>query len=539
MQTNELNAGFTTKGGTIKVLMASDFEHLDPGQNYVTASTNIGRLIFRNLTWIKEAPNKPPQIVPDLATDLGKASADGKTWTYHIKSGLKYEDGTPITTPDIKYAVQRMFDPTIANVGAPYMSQLLDVKGDYKGPYLQPNFDFTAVQTPDPTTIVFHLKSPNSDWPWIMSLNYTSPIPKAGDTANKEDTRPISSGPYKIKTYTRNKELVLVRNTNWDPASDPNRPALPDEFDFTLSGDLPTISQQLIGGDAAYQNALTLETTGAIQNSDISKIQQPSVKARYVNGPTVCVDYVFLNTQRIKDVNVRKAIALAINRAAIQTQYGGNLFGSVANTMIPPSLNGYAPPDLGLKASGDSAAAKAAVGSSKLPASLVFGVSAKSVKGLAVAQSVQNDLKAIGINVTITKIPSDAYYTTLAGPNAPDMGRAGWCPDWPSSASVVVPTFGPDPTGKTFNPSSNFAKFVDLNDYAQMATIAAKPGSTQADIDAIAKAWNDLANTIQMQFPIVPIVVDLEPNVVGAKLQNVWVSPQWAGVDMNSLGVKQ
>jgi peptide/nickel transport system substrate-binding protein len=538
LQTNVVNPGTPPKGGTVKVLMASDFEHLDPGQNYVTASGNIGRLIYRTLTFVKEVPNQPPKVVPDMATDLGKVSADGKTWTFKIKSGLKFEDGTPITTPDIKYAVQRMFDATIANNGAPYMGTLLDVKGTYKGPYLQPNFDFTAVQTPDPTTIIFHLKQANSDFPWVVSLFYTAPVPKVGDTANKEDTRPVASGPYKIKTYTHNKELAVVRNPNWDPSTDPNRPAYPDEFDFTLSGDLPTISQQLVGDSAAYQNALTLENSGAIQNSDISKIQQPSVKARYANGPTVCVDYVFLNTQRLTDQNIRKAIALAINRSAIQTQYGGNLFGSIANTVIPPSLNGYAPPNLGLTPTGSPTAAKAAAGNTALPTSLTFGVSSKSVKGLATAQSVQNDLKAIGINVNIVKIPSDAYYTTLAGPNAPDMGRAGWCPDWPSSASVVPPIFGPDASGKSFGPQ-NYSKFVDQSDFSQMATIAAKPATTQTEINSVATSWNSLANTIQQQFPLVPTILSLDPNVVGSKLQNVWVSPQWAGVDMNTVGVKQ
>jgi peptide/nickel transport system substrate-binding protein len=536
IQTNELNPGYTTKGGVIKVLMASDFEHLDPGQNYVTASQNIGRLINRTLTWLKEEPNKPPQIVPDLATDIGKVSADGKTWTYTLKDGIKYEDGTPVTSADIKYAVSRMWDATIANNGAPYMTQLLDQSASYKGPYATPNVPFTGVTTPDAKTVVFHLLAPNSDFPWIVSLPYTSPVPKAGDTANKEDTRPESTGPYKIKSYVHDKELIVVRNTNWDASTDPNRLALPDEFDFSLSGDLPTISQQLIGGDAAYQNALTLENSGAIQNSDIAKIQQPSVKARYANGPTVCVDYVFLNTQRIKDPNVRKAIAQAVNRQAVQTQYGGNLFAAVANTAIPPSLNGYNPPDLGLKPAGDAAAAKSTLGSTTVP-TLTFGVSSKSVKGLVVGQQVQNDLKGIGVTVNIVKIPADSYYTTLAGPNAPDMGRAGWCPDWPSSASVVPPIFGPDPSGKSFAPQ-NYSKFVDQTSFAAMAKIAGEKATTQAQIDDLAKQWNDLNNTIQQQYPIVPLVLDLDPNVVGSKLQNVWVSPQWASIDLNSLGVK-
>jgi peptide/nickel transport system substrate-binding protein len=92
-----IQPGYTTKGGTVNILSDANFEHLDPVNNYVTNSGELGRLIYRTLTFIKDTPGQKPEIKPDLAENLGTPSADKKTWTYKLRTGLKFEDGTPIT----------------------------------------------------------------------------------------------------------------------------------------------------------------------------------------------------------------------------------------------------------------------------------------------------------------------------------------------------------------------------------------------------------------------------------------------------------
>ncbi|MFB6784319.1 hypothetical protein ACFCX0_45365 [Streptomyces sp. NPDC056352] len=76
-----IGKGYTTKGGNINVLMSSDFQTLDPGNSNYVQTANVGQLYYRTLTMAKETAGRPPTIVPDLATDLGKPSADGLTWT--------------------------------------------------------------------------------------------------------------------------------------------------------------------------------------------------------------------------------------------------------------------------------------------------------------------------------------------------------------------------------------------------------------------------------------------------------------------------
>jgi peptide/nickel transport system substrate-binding protein len=526
-----IQPGYTTKGGTVNILSDANFEHLDPVNNYVTNSVELGRLIYRTLTFIKDTPGQTPQIEPDMAQSLGTPSADKKTWTYKLRTGLKYEDGTPITSKDIKYAVERSFATDIYKDGATYMTDLLLNPNGYAGPYASPTKDLEGVQTPDDSTIVFKYASPQPESDWILSLFYTSPVPKAKDDKQNYDFHPVSSGPYKISSYTPDKSLTLVRNTNWDPATDPNRPALPDSFVETFGIDLPTISQRLIADQGPDKNAVTLENSGAIQNADLPKIKDPSVSARFANGATPCVDYEVLNVQKIKDVNVRKAIAMAVNRQAIQTIYGGPIFGSVIDTIVSPSIQGTVPnfagPNLGLKPTGDPAAAKALLNGQS--PTIHYGVSNTSVKQKTVATEIQNDLKAAGINVVIDQIPQSSYYKTLRSSSPPDMARAGWCWDWPTMAATTPPVLGGNSDLTKWN-ANNFSMTDDTTVFKKIAADVSAANST---------GLNDTTNQqLSQVWPLLSTISSNDPNVVGSNIRNAGVSTYLGEIDLITMGVQ-
>jgi len=201
------------KGGTVTVYHVNDVEHLDPARNFVTDSGMIGKLITRTLTDYRyDAKAKKIILEKDLA-DSYESSPDFKTWTFKLKDGLKYEDGTPIVAADIKYNAERSFAADMAE-GAPYAHEYLDCKG-YKGPYVANNNNgkgCTAIEVPDEKTIIFKLNRPVASFDGTASMKVFSPVPKAKDTKTQYDNHPVSSGPYKIETYTRKKQLVLVRS---------------------------------------------------------------------------------------------------------------------------------------------------------------------------------------------------------------------------------------------------------------------------------------------------------------------------------------
>jgi peptide/nickel transport system substrate-binding protein len=272
--------GVTAKGGTVHVLNSANFESLDPVANYNVEDSAVGRLFNRTLTFIKDSPGEPLSIQPDLAESLGTSSDGAKTWTYKLREGLKYEDGQPITAADVKYGVERSYAMDVYDTGtsyATYMVDLLANDADYAGPY-QPSekvTDLESVETTDDRTVVFHFKGPQPDADWMMSLFYTSPVPKRADTRENYRKHPLASGPYKIEKYTDD-SLVLVRNEQWDPKTDPNRPAYPDRFEFERSPDAATADQRLLASGGEDSNAVALSST--LTPADVPKLDEPSTK---------------------------------------------------------------------------------------------------------------------------------------------------------------------------------------------------------------------------------------------------------------------
>jgi peptide/nickel transport system substrate-binding protein len=435
-----------------------DFSSLDPTNNYMSDSQAVGRLIYRTLTLIKDTPGEEPSIQPDLAEALGTSSDDGRTWTYHLREGLKYEDGRPITAQDIKYGVMRSFESDVFSLGATWMPDLLENETGFEGPYATPEKDLSSVETPDDRTLIFHFSGPQPDADWIMSLPYTAPVPKDSDTKEAYGDRPIASGPYKIGDYQRGTSLTLIRNENWDAAADPDRPAYPDRFQFELDADHNAASQRLLEGKG--NDAYAIPFGGVLSPSDFPKVEDPSLKPRFVNGPGPCVDYITMNTQKLKDPDVRHAIALSIDRQEYLKIAGGELLGSMADSVIPPELPGYVAPDLGLTPTGDPDAAKKLLEGKSVPP-LHLMISDESEVAAKEAALIQANLKAVGLEVVVDPRPEEDHYSILDSDNAPELADVGgWCFDWPTAASVVLPVLGPNQDGTSWG-SNNPAKYFN------------------------------------------------------------------------------
>ena len=155
------------KGGVIKMAHSSDWDTLDPGETYYGFSWNFARLYGRSLLTFRAAPGDASnELVPDLAEDLGEASDGGKTWTYKIREGVKFQDGTEVTAADVKYAVLRSTDKETFPNGPAYFEQFLDLPEGYAGPYKTPDMNTdSAIEWVTNTTV-----EPISCQIWSSSL---------------------------------------------------------------------------------------------------------------------------------------------------------------------------------------------------------------------------------------------------------------------------------------------------------------------------------------------------------------------------------
>jgi peptide/nickel transport system substrate-binding protein len=528
----KIGAGYATKGGNVNVLMSSDFQTLDPGNSNYVQTANVGQLYYRTLTMAKETAGRPPTIVPDLATDLGKASADGLTWTYTLKKGLKFEDGKPITSKDIKYGVERTYARDVYTQAPQELNSALADDG-YKGPYT--GGDFKGIDTPDDRTVVFHLKQPFAEFPALVSRSNTAPVPKAEDTKLDYTNHPVSTGPYKIKSYDRGRSMKLVRNDQWDPATDPNRTALPDTFTFTLSTAQATISQQLLAD--SDPTAITLDSNGGLQASDAAQLNTPKVKQRTAAGLLGCTDVLNLNTETIKDPQVRKAIALAVDRSAIHVQYGGERFGKLAQSYINPAQRGYVEQHTDLDPAGKQKLdeAKKLLSGKSVPKKLVYGYADANPRYKNVGTVLQQNLKQLGIDLQLRPIPAANYYTILAGDQMPDIARSGWCggADSGSVRTTIDPNLGPSVDGKTYG-FSNIPRYYDPKVSREMYKLRGTNGSSEE----LGKKWATLFDQAMQGYPIIPLVRSYTSSVVGSKVRNAQMGYFFGAIDLSIVGVQ-
>jgi len=238
------------EGGTLTVLTAVAPSTLDPTAAYFTDSTAIlSDLVTRSLTqYAYNEESNDMQLIPDMATDLGRPNEDNTEWTFTLRDGLKYEDGTPVKAEDVAYAIKRSFAIEELPDGPTYQTTFFLDGDEYKGPF-QDGTDYKGVEV-NGNDITIKMRRPFADMDYYASFPQFTAIPEAKDNPETYGQHPLATGPYKFAEYKAGSSLTLVKNDQWDPATDPGRTQYPDGYDFQTQVPLPKIDQ--ITGAAGY-----------------------------------------------------------------------------------------------------------------------------------------------------------------------------------------------------------------------------------------------------------------------------------------------
>ncbi|GGU00320.1 MULTISPECIES: ABC transporter substrate-binding protein [Streptomyces] len=522
------------KGGTVSFEMSDEPDSLDPGNTYYGWVQNFSRLYGRTLTSFKPAAGKEGlKVVPDLAESLGKPSADAKTWTYTLKKGLKFQDGTPITSKDVKYAVERSnFAPEALSNGPTYFKAHL-VGGDkYQGPYKDKNpAGIASIETPDDTTIVFKLKNAFADFDYLATFSQTAPVPRAADKGAEYVKHIVSSGPYKFSSYEEGKGATLVRNENWDAKTDPIRPALPDKITVRFGVKQETVDANLISDNLTVDGA----GTGVAPATQPKVLTDPKLKKQTDNPYAGATSYIGLNVNvaPFNNIECRKAVQWGLDKASVQAAAGGDPKGDVASTLIPPSVAGYSKFNLYETAGnkGDEAKAKAALAKCGHPNGFKTNLSARSDRPseMAMATAVQASLKKIGIEAEIKSFPAGKYFQNFAGnpsyvkANKLGMIMTAWGADWPTGFGFLDQIIN----GSAIKPSGG-NNVQELNDPAINKML--NEGIATTDTAAREKIWGEVDKAVAEGGTAVPLLYRKNLLLRPASATNVTVSEAYLGM---------
>jgi len=520
-------------GGTLRVVSA-DIDSLDPQRSYLRGVWNLMRLYTRTLVTYSTEPGATDQLVPDLATDLGTPSPDGLTWTFTLREGVRFENGRAITSQDVKYGIARSFASEVVVGGPTYVVDLLDDPANpYPGPYSteEDDPDLTAVETPDERTIVFRLRQPAADFPHVLALPSSSPVPPEADTGAAYGAKPMSSGPYLITSVDPETGILLDRNPEWDPATDPVRTALPDHVVVRTRLSGLERDQALLAGSADVD--MTGTGVQAPTTARLEADEEHPVRDRVDDVTTGALRLLALPTTvaPMDNPHCRAAVAAVVDRTAVQETLGGPANVVRRSQLWPRALDG-GPEDPDPRPDLDAARASLEACGQPDGFATVLAV-ADTTSSVEVADEVAEQLAEIGIQAAVTPLDAATFYARDIGdPNniaASGYGivLATWTADFPTPGSFLAPLV-----------DSRSTRTIGNTNYARLTDPAVDALVDQARASGDTAVWREVAASVGATSVYVPLAETRVQLVAGQRLHNGVVMQPYSGYDLATAGVR-
>jgi oligopeptide transport system substrate-binding protein len=407
-----------------------DPDTLDPSKASTSIDIGVLHALNRGLIYFDKDLNP----VPSLATELPKISADGLNYTFTLRDA-KYSNGDPIVAADLVYAWRRLVDPRTAStyqaflepvVGAGDLIKMTGAKPAPTDADIDAALDKLGVAAPDEHTFTITLAHPAAYFLDIVALWGAAPMQqKWAETPNfTEAENFVSSGPFMMKSWTHQSEIVLVPNPNWYG----QKPTL-QEIRYSIGGD-PTANQ------ASYE-AGELDMLAA-NPPDVPRIKADAVLGpQVVTQPTLIFDYWGFDTTKGPTANkhFRRALSMAIDKDTMMaTVYGGQ--GVVAGSPIPPGMPGHQP-EIGLKYDVEAAKAELATALTELGYSdvsqvptLSFGFNTDAGHEITSAYMQEQWNKNLGVKSELKGETFDQFVVDRPN-NVFSIARNAWGADYP------------------------------------------------------------------------------------------------------------
>jgi ABC-type transport system substrate-binding protein len=559
---NVNRVGAPVRGGTLKIEGNQDpgaGTFLDP-QGY----NSLERAYTRQLVSNPASTDLPTaeSIVPDAATAMPEISADGLTYTFHVKSGVMWNTPTPrqVTSQDFKRGIERNCDPALVTLGgnpsyyvatiaglAPFCTTFegMDAASSpsARAAYIN-GHEVSGIQTPDSSTIVFTLIQPATDFPNLLALYFASAAP-VEDLSYVPATRgnPVySDGPYQVSKYIVGHEIDFNRNPEWRQSTDTIRHDYPDKIavkvDLVGAGVAEVVQHDLTTGAADLQGSAASTQVPA---EDIGGLTGPPWNPQYGafpepgnTGPGLVRFNLFSpnNHGALTNVKVRQALEYAIDKVGINAIFGGPSLAEPLNQVIGPGAEGYAAfndyPTL--RNQGDPAKCKALLQQAGVTGLTVKDMYKADIASSAeVFQEVQSDFGKCGVVVVGIPVRNpDKYGKQIYGASAADLKTGawdfthstGWTPDWfgPRNGRAILPDLADGALSFPYGPD------VGGYDDPTVDTLV-KQAESALTLSQATSYWHQADERVMADAAFIPLQTTLLPLFRSARVHNAIYSP--------------
>ena len=548
--------GPPVRGGTLKVVGNSDVDHLATVSGYITGSMWLTRTFARQLVTYPPATDFESGITlaPDIARELptrenGGVSADGRTYTFRLKDGVRWNSSPPraVTAHDFVRAFKYFCNP-VTPIGAPgyytstiagmtqYCTDFMKVPGTTADIRQFMNaHEIEGVRAVDDATLVFTLRAPATDFLNLLAMPFASAVPVEylDYLPDSPDFRrhTLSNGPYAVTRYVQNRQIELERNPFWDPRTDPHRPAYVDRISIRLGVDDELAQLQIEAGTADLTMDLSMLTANM---ASLRAINDPRVTLMPYGDRYDSMHYLAINQAgqnnagALRNHKVRQAIALAVNKRAVAQLAGGPGVARPLHQAVNSSVSGFRPgADHFTTANdqGDPATARRLLSEAGFPNGIKLRLAYPTTGTYPIeVQSVQASLRRAGIDAQLFPFTAgDLWGRLLANTqNARrgewDIALSGWLPDWfgrNNGRSVIVPLFDGRQVGTI---SQNYGMYDSalVNGAIDRAIAAPRLAESEA-------AWFEATTQVMQDLAIVPVIEKKTAWMRSSRLRNcVW-----------------
>jgi peptide/nickel transport system substrate-binding protein len=477
--TNGGNQGTPQRGGVLRTAVTNMglTNGFDPTGEYVAVGIDLLNTIERTLMGTKHIAGPPGnELVPDLATDKPEVSSDGLKYTFKLKPGVKWAPplNRAVTSKDVAYAFQRINTaPLVAQYGFYYFGVIKGMDGKAKSA----DQKISGIETPDDSTIIFNLEKPTGDFLPRLALPATAPIPeevgkcfkKAGDYGRYV----MASGPYMIQGsdkldisscsamkpiagFDPSKQLTLVRNPNYDQATDNTRSNYADAITVSIDTNVDDIFSKIDAGQ------LDSSISDQPPKPVLQRLLTDPAKKQFLHSNSGDRTwYITMNwaVPPFDDIHVRKAANWIMDKQSILQAWGGSTAGQIATHKLPPLVlggklvsdyNPYGTPGN----HGDEAKSKEEMKQSKYDSNKHGVCDSPKCSNLVMPNRntpvfadteavVVSSLAKIGIKVKPRELASSAAYTTIQTVKnlIPIALNAGWGKDYADPYAFIGALF--------------------------------------------------------------------------------------------------
>ncbi len=510
------------KGGDIVVTYKDDITTLDPAIGYDWVNWSMIKSLYSRLMDYEPGT---ANLVPSLAESFD-VSADGLTYTFKLRPGVKFSNGRAVVASDVKYSIERAVNPKTQGPGAGFFGAINGFDAVSGGT----SETLSGIETPDDMTVVFKLSRPDATFLHVLAINFASVVPKEAVEAAAGDfgKKPVGSGTFILKDWTIGQRLVFDRN--------------PDYF----NKDLPYIDkvtvevgqEPLVALLRLQQGEVDIAGDGIPPAKFLEIKNSPEGAQMIVDGEQLHTGYLTLNTKikPLDDVKVRQAINMAVNKERITRILNGR--ATPANQPLPPLMPGYDKAFTGYAF--DVEKAKALLAEAGFPDGFETVLySTNTDPQPRIAQAIQQDLAAIGVKAEVRALAQGNVIAAGGTEGEAPMiwsGGMAWIADFPDPSNFYGPILG---CGGAVQGGWNWSWYC--NEALDKRAVEADSMSDPAKVAERQAAWGKIFTDIMADAPWVPVINERRVVAKSTRMggpDNIYIDPTRV-INYDAIFVKQ